>query len=312
MEAFFSQVAYKSTGEWKEEIVLLSPTAMAPPIGATFPDGTKPRIKAGTDPRAAFAQWLIQKNNPWFARAFVNRTWAWLFGRGLIHEADDIREDNPPVLPQVLEWLEQEFIRVRYDVRHLLRVILNSGLYQQSPLHPHTQAPLFFTHYPVRRLDAEVLIDALCKVTGTTESYSSAIPEPFTFVPEDQRTVELADGSTSSAFLELFGRPSRDTGLMSERSLDPTLGQRLHLLNSTHIQRKIEKSPVLAQWMGTYRGDRPQMIKSLYLRFLSRPATDDEIRTALHYIKNQGLKPRQALNDLAWALINSKEFLYRH
>jgi hypothetical protein len=99
---------------------------------------------------------------------------------------------------------------------------------------------------------------------------------------------------------------------MSERNLESTLGQRLHLLNSTHVQRKIEKSPVLAEWMDTFRRDRPQMLKSLYLRFLSRPASDDEIQTAIHYMKNQGLKPRQALNDLAWALINSKEFLYRH
>jgi len=163
------------------------------------------------DPRQVFADWLVAGDNPWFARSAVNRVWAWLMGRGIIHEPDDIRPDNPAVNPELLAYLEKELVDADYDLRHIYRLILNSRTYQQSSI-PRSDAPeseALFAHYMVRRLDAEVLIDALCWIGGDGESYSSMIPEPFTFIPEYHPTVALADGSITSQFLEMFGRPTR-------------------------------------------------------------------------------------------------------
>ena len=164
------------------------------------------------------------------------------------------------------------------------------------------------------RLDAEVLIDALCQITGTTETYSSLIPEPFTFIPDNCRSIALPDGSISSPFLELFGRPPRDTGMESERNNKPTAAQRLHLLNSSHIRVKIERSKKLQSLMRYTKGEPRKSVNGLYLTILSRFPTVDELKIIKEY--SQGpkskVKGRAALIDLAWALINSAEFLYRH
>ena len=173
-------------------------------------------------------------------------------------------------------------------------------------------AEALFAYYPVRRLDAEVLIDALCGIGSAGESYSSAIPEPFTFIPEYQRTIALADGSITSSFLEMFGRSTRDTGLESERNNQPSDAQRLYLLNSTDVQRKIERSPRLQGLLKASKGNRRNMVHMIYMGLLSRPPTPDEVAAALEYCRTAGLAPRQAAEDLAWALINTKEFLYRH
>jgi len=196
-----------------------------------------------TRARCSPAGWWTRKN-PWFARNIVNRAWFWLLGRGIIQEPDDIRPDNPPVNPELLAYLEKEFVASHYDMKHLYRLILNSQAYQLSsiPRSTNPEAAANFAFYPVRQLDAEVLSDALCEITGTTEKYSSSIPEPFTFIPEKERSIALPDGSITSSFLEMFGRPPRDTGLESERNNLPTANQRLHLLNSSHIQRKIEQA----------------------------------------------------------------------
>ena len=313
MEAFFSRVAYKGTAEWKEEIVYLDP-APVDTRKAVLPDGTTAWILTEYDPREQFADWLITSYNPWFARNIVNRLWFWLMGRGIIHEPDDIRPDNPAVNPELLAYLEKELMNAHYDLRHMYRLILNSRTYQQSfiPRSDHPDAEALFAHYSVRRLDAEVLIDALCWIFGPGETYSSAIPEPFTFIPERQRTILLADGSITSQFLEMFGRPARDTGLESERNNQPTDAQRLHLLNSTHIQQKIDRSWWLRQLMRTSKGDGRLLITGMYLKILSRFPTQAEIAEIEEYARTSGLKTQQAVNDLAWALINTKEFLYRH
>jgi hypothetical protein len=313
MEAFFSRVAYKITAEWKEEIVYLDP-APADPLKAVFPDGVTVQIKPGEDPRAVFADWLIDPDNPWFARNIVNRIWSWLLGRGLIHEPDDIRPDNPAVHPQVLAYLEKELVKADYDLRHIYRLILNSRTYQQSsvPLSDHPDVEAMFACYPVRRLEAEVLIDALCWISGTKESYSSPIPEPFSFIPEENRSIVLADGSISSQFLEMFGRPARDTGLQSERDNQPTDAQRLHMLNSSHVQTKIDRSTRLNTLVRNAKGKRPKLIGEIYLNILSRYPSPEELAVAEQYLQTKGLGLRQAVSDLVWALINTKEFLYRH
>ncbi|NLE58608.1 MAG: DUF1553 domain-containing protein [Planctomycetes bacterium] len=313
MAAFFSRIAYKKTGEWKEEIVYLNP-APAGPLEVVFPDDKRTQVPADQDPRLFFADWLIRPANPWFARNIVNRVWSWLLGRGIIHEPDDIRPDNPAANPELLARLEKELIESRYDLKHIYRLILNSRTYQQSsiPRSNHPQAEALFAYYPVRRLDAEVLIDALCRLFESTESYSSPIPEPFTFIPEHQRTITLADGSITSQFLEMFGRPARDTGLESERNNRPTDAQRLHMLNSSHVQKKIQNSQRLRRLISNSRGNRPALIRVLYLNILSRYPTPAELAAAEEYCQTGGLKLDQAVNDLAWTLINTKEFLYRH
>lgn len=384
MAQFFSKITYKPTAEWKEEIVFFDArkpptpitnalvqaaatlTTNAPPpdalpleapptpLKALFPDDTTTVVPPDRDPRVAFADWLITPKNPWFATTVVNRLWAWLLGRGIIHEPDDIRPDNKPVNPDLLAYLEKELVLGKYDVKHILRLILNSQTYQLSSV-PKTKSPearANFASYPLRRLDAEVLIDALNQITGTTEKYSSPVPEPFTFIPEDQRSIALPDSSITSSFLELFGRPARDTGLHMERSTAPTADQRLYFLNSSHIQGKIEDSPKLRAFFqaagpdrsrGSSRPDksdkydkrdRPskasnrrrgsdeaqssdsasvptEVANALYLSILSRFPTQDEIKTVTEYAEKSTSK-REAAIDLAWALINSPEFLYRH
>lgn len=317
MAVFFSQVSYKSTLEWKEEIVLFDPNhpvAVTPQSKpAVLPDGTTVQLAPDQDPREAFANWLIDARNPWFARNIVNRLWYWLQGRGIIQEPDNIRPDNPPSNPELLAYLEKELVAAHYDLKHIYRLILNSQTYQLSSV-AQTQdakAEANFAFYPLRRLEAEVLIDALDQITGTTEQYSSPIPEPFTFIPEDQRSIALADASITSSFLETFGRSPRDTGLESERNNRPTAAQRLHLLNSSHIQRKIEQSTRLQALLQT-KGKPRETIEGLYLTVLSRPPTEEELKTVEAYFKSAGSGRRAAANDLVWALFNSAEFLYRH
>jgi hypothetical protein len=319
MAAFFSRIGYKETSEWKEEIVFFDPERIAAKntnavacAVTTFPDGTPAACAPDRDPRELFADWLVKPANPWFTRAIANRVWFWLLGRGIIHEPDDIRADNPTTNPELLEYLEQETIRARYDLKHLFRLILNSKTYQLSCIAKDTRtgAEMYFAHYPMRRLDAEVLADALNHVTGTTEKYTSAIPEPFTFIPEKQRSIALPDGSIGSPFLELFGRPPRDTGQETERNSRPTPEQRLHMLNSSHIQKKIQDSPKL-QYVARNAKDPTDAVTWLYLMILSRYPTAPEWEAITAHSKT-GVKGQESVIDLAWALINSAEFLYRH
>jgi hypothetical protein len=331
LSGFFFKVGYKKTGEWKEEIVFfdphkihlpppppapaadakktgekkgakktvekkaapkkVAPIAPPPPV---FPDGTPAEIPTNKDPREVFADWLITPNNPWFTRAIVNRVWYWLQGRGIVHEPDDIRPDNRPSNPELLNYLAEELVKADYDLKHIYRLILNSSTYQLSsiPKSKHPEAAAHFASYTVRRLEAEVIIDALNQITGTTESYSSIIPEPYTFIPETRRAIALPDGSITSSFLELFGRPPRDSGLESERNNRITAGQRLHLLNSSHIRNKLRDGPALRK---LETGGNSS--EDLYLAILSRLPGDGESGSGA---------------DLAWTLINSTEFLFRH
>ena len=322
LAAFFTEVGYKSTAEWKEEIVFFDPDKTNAAATnelkitramAVFPDGTPARLLPDQDPREAFANWLIDPKNPWFTRNIANRLWAWLLGRGIIEEPDDIRPDNPASNPELLALLELELSSHQYDLKHLYRLILNSKTYQLSAIAKgeNTQGDRNFSHYPLRRLDAEVLIDALNKITGGTENYSSPIPEPFTYIPESQRSITLPDGSISSSFLEMFGRSSRDTGYFTERNNRPTAEQRLHLLNSSAIQRKIEQSPMIKNLI--VAGKEPRDIATgIYLGILSRFPTDEELKVVQAYFQSSELTRREAGVDLVWALINSQEFLYRH
>lgn len=355
MAAFFSQIGYKPTSEWKEEIVFWDPlkaskvatsiapgrdaviavvkgpdaepeAAAAPPtdsgrLRAVFPDGTEIQIPPDRDPREAFADWLISPKNPWFTRNIVNRVWAWLLGRGMIHEPDDIREDNPPSNRQLLAYLEKEFVAGGYDLKRLYRLILNSRTYQFSstPRFKSSEAEANFATYPIRRLEAEVLIDAVNSITGASDFYSSPIPEPFTNIPRDVRAIAIADGSISSSFLTLFGRSARATGMENERDNKPVPAQWLHMLNSTTIQQKLEQSPKLRELLLARARNPEELLEELYLTVLSRRPTAEERKSALEYSSsgNAATRPGAAKQrndwlDITWGLINNTEFLYRH
>ena len=382
MMVFFEQVGYKPTSEWKEEIVFWDPlktgsvagnsapglaaittvvaadTSTNPPVAAdprqaVFPDGKAVLLTGDRDPREVFADWLISPDNPWFARCAVNRTWAWLLGRGIIHEPDDIRDDNPPSHPELLVWLEKELVKNKYDMKHLIRLILNSKTYQLSSVAQveHPAPAELFSVYPVHRLDAEVLIDAINEITGTSELYTSAIPEPFTYLPKSQSAVAIADGSITSPFLALFGRSARATGMANERDNQTIAAQSRHLLNSSHIQSKIETGPNLQKLFAQKKTPR-EIVDELYLTILSRYPTVHEVETVMAYgrfpndsdsspstqktdktgkkknkesdlKKNKvntnskpgkgGINPsRGKWDDIVWSLLNSPEFLYKH
>lgn len=385
MSAFFSQVGYKPTAEWKEENVFWDPlkssttpssvavgkaSILPPPppknakpdknaekpekveppppatngqpLVAVFPDGTKVEISPNTDPRVVFADWLITPKNPWFTKCIANRLWAWVMGRGIIHEPDDIRPDNLPSNPELLAYLEKELIASRYDMKRLHRLILNSSTYQFSsvPRFKGPKAEANFASYNVRRLDAEVLIDAINKITGDTDLYTSPIPEPFTYIPRDKPAIALADGSITSPFLTLFGRSARATGMENERVNKPVPAQWLHLLNSSHIYRKLEQGPKLKAIFDS-RKPASEIVEELYLTVLSRFPTADEIKTLEKYgttVMPKPAKPSKASRsgkagkagkpgpapkpvvvkrredwvDIVWALINNMEFIYRH
>jgi hypothetical protein len=155
-----------------------------------------------------------------------------------------------------------------------------------------------------------VLIDAVNKITGTTDLYTSAIPEPYTYIPRDMPAIALADGSVTSQFLTLFGRSARATGMVNERVNRPVALQWLHMLNSSHIQRKLANGPNLK---AIFESGRPQdeIARELYLTILSRQPTSEELKTVAEYVGAAKSK-RDAALDIAWALINTSEFLYRH
>ena len=155
-----------------------------------------------------------------------------------------------------------------------------------------------------------MLIDAVNKITGTSDLYTSAIPEPFTYIPKDQPAIALADGSITSSFLALFGRSARATGMANERNNKPVPAQWLHMLNSSHIQRKLEQGPAMKAILGSGRPPA-EIVEKLYLTILSRRPTQEELKIVAEFAKSAPSK-RDAAIDIAWALINSPEFLYRH
>lgn len=317
MAAFFAPISYKSTLEWKEEIVYLNPkNVVRHPLTK---ESVPPKLLAGAvctvtndaDTRRPFVDWLTSTNNPWFARNLANRVWFWLLGRGIVHEPDDLRPTNPPENPALLDYLAAELASHNYDLKHLYRLILNSETYQTSsattPLNAWDQA--HFSHYPLKRLGAEQLSDAICQITESPEKFSSIIPEPFTYLPPGHRATQLADGNIGTAFLELFGRPSRDTPYESERNTEPSLWQELYLVNSEQLENKITDSPRLKRLLKSGKSDA-EIIEELYLAALARPPREEEKKILLAFFQRQPDARAQAAKDVLWAVLNTKEFRF--
>lgn len=293
LPAFFECVTYKKTKEWKEEIVIAE--RLEAPREFTLPNGKVVTLKKGDDPRQAFCQYLIEQENPYFTQALVQRVWHWFFGTSL--KADD----------ELLAFLSAEFKQSGYDLQSLCRTIGNSSAYRLSSFYEGDSEKALACHavYPLRRLGAEVLDDTIRSITRTPAKFSSVIPEPFTFIPGNMRTIALADGSINDSFLLLFGRPPRDSGLPEERNNEITVKQRLFLYNSGDLFRRLAKMPIPGR-------DPKDRIANLYWIFYSRPPTEDELTTAMTAFKAKGKQNKQFLADLAWILLNSKEFIHQH
>ncbi len=319
MAAFFSQIKFKSTKEWKEEIVYVDPAqTMHDPrtravIQPRFLGGEAPQIKPSEDPRARFADWLTAPDNPWFAKNIVNRIWFWLLGRGIVQEPDDIRPTNPPSNPQLLAYLEQELVDHKFDLRHVYRLILNSATYQRSstPSRGNEQDVALFSHYPLKRLTAEQMSDAIGQITQVWDTFSSRIPEPYSKWPSGFRATQMADGSVGTPFLELFGRPPRNTSYESDRDCRTSMRQELFLITSSQLESKVKRSPRIKQWLkdGT---DNDQVIDEIFLLTVSRRPTAEEKQKAVDYLANNPQARAQALEDLMWASLNTKEFMFNH
>ncbi|MCO6459675.1 MAG: DUF1553 domain-containing protein [Pirellulaceae bacterium] len=269
--------------------------------------GTEPlEIAPDDDPRQLLADWMADPNNPFFSAALVNRYWKHFFGRGLVDPEDDMRVTNPATNPALLDALAKDFIEHKFDLKHLVRTICTSQTYQLSsePNSWNQDDKQNFSRYYPKRLNAEVLLDAIDQVTGTTTNFGG--------VPAGTRAVELPDNGFNSYFLTVFGRPESSSACECERSSEANLAQSLHLLNSGEIQGKLTAGGgSAAQLAGDKDRENQVKIRDLYLLAFSREPSAEETSVALEYIEKVQ-DPKRAFEDIVWALINTKEFLFNH
>jgi hypothetical protein len=317
--AFFSKVNFKSTLEWKEEIVYPDPRGVLrnpktrDAVAPRFLGGQTPALGREEDPRPKFADWLTSPQNRYFTRNVSNRIWFWLMGRGIVNEPDDLRVSNPPENPELLDYLAQELIDHHYDLRHLYRLILNSRTYQRSSVANQWNAhdAAHFSHYPVKRLTAEQMLDAISEITETSERFRSIIPEPFSNWPAGTRGSQISDGNAECPFLDLFGRSPRDTPYEEERSSEVSLKQALYFINSEQLDGKITGSPRLQRLLKANKTDAGT-VDELYLMMLSRYPTPAEKQKLVDYLVKKKSNRAQATQDIVWAVMNSKEFIFNH
>ena len=263
-------------------------------------------IPADVDPRHALADWMSAPENPFFARALVNRYWKHFYGRGLVDPEDDMRVTNPASNPKLLDALAKDFIDNKFDLKHLIRTIVLSETYQLSaePNEWNQDDKQNFSRYYPKRLNAEVLLDAINFVTKTSTNFGG--------VPVGTRATQLPDNGFNSYFLTVFGRPESSSACECERSSEANLAQSLHLLNSSEIQGKLTAATGRAAVLGK-DGDRAveDRIRELYVVAFSRPPQHDELQIAIAHIQKVG-DPQKGFEDIVWALINTKEFLFNH
>jgi hypothetical protein len=257
------------------------------------------------DPRAALAAWITGPGNDSFSGAMVNRIWKHFFGVGLVEPVDDLRESNPPSNPALWRALIREFVSSGFDRKHLLRLILNSRAYGLRPdtTGGNENDARCFSHFYVRRLPAEVLLDALAQATG--------VPDLFPGYPEGMRAVQLPDPGVKSYFLSLFGRSDRVTACACDRSSEVTMAQLLHLENGESVVKKIRAREGRLQSL-LLAGMPPERIaEEIFLASLSRRPSEAELSPAVAML-SRGDPADEVLGDLFWALLNSKEFSFNH
>lgn len=252
------------------------------------------------------ADWMTSDTNPYFAKATVNRLWSYYFGRGIVDPVDDMRATTPPSVEGLLEALAEEFLRSEFDTKHIIKLILNSRTYQLSAAPNETNAldDRFFSRFMPRPLIAQVLLDVLNDVTGSKEKYGR--------YPEGTRAVEVPL-PVSSRFLNLFGRSDREFLGNLDPHLEPTLTQALHIINSPYVNGKLKnRNGTITRLLDPKTGEKlppAELVTELYLMTLSRLPTDAELDTATSYLENEETE-REDTEDLLWALISSRSFLF--
>jgi hypothetical protein len=270
-----------------------------------FPGGALAPSENGKTRREALADWLTKPENPFFAKSVVNRIWFHLMGKGIVDPVDDFRESNPSANDELLVALAQDFAKSGYDFRHLVRTIMNSKTYQLSaqPTKDNQEDGKYFSHASTRLLTAEQLLDSICAITE--------VPEKFAGLPLGTRATQLPDTEINNLFLKTFGQPARELACECERESDSNLAQALQLINGPTINEKIRNtSNRIARLMKEAKSDK-LILDDLYLATLSRMPTAEDYKVANDHLAKSKEK-RQAWEDLQWALINSKEFLFRH
>ncbi len=314
LSAFFVRLGTKSSQEFgifgAETVVYLRPSGeqSQPRKGVVKPhplDG--PDMDDPFDRRRKLAEWLTARDNPFFARNIVNRFWGYTMGRGLVEPLDDMRATNPASNPELLDALAADFVAHKYDLKHLLRTVLNSRAYQLSSLKTEGNAAdaanVQHTRYTVKRLTAEQLADALDFATGTREKYQG--------LPLGTRAIQLPDTKVRSFLLDTFGRPPRQITCECERTAQPNIAQALHLLNGDFLNKKIAAPTGRVEGLLKAKVPLTDVVEELYLVTLSRPPQPGETIKALDWIKKAPTE-REGVEDLLWVLLNRSEFLFNH
>lgn len=268
-----------------------------------FLGGVLPAIKPGVDRRAVMAEWLISRKNPWFAKNVANRVWARFFGRGLVQPVDDVRVSNPPSHPDLHRRLGERLAAADFDIRELIREICASATYQ-STQHLEDHPASTYAGMPPRRMSAEQMLDAIGSITE--------VRTKFRGIPLGQSAVQIVDANSGSRFLNLFGRPDRDSVCTCDRREEPTLNQVLHLINGETIERKLRASNSRVSRLLAAKTAPDQILNELFLATYARLPRKDEQERILHSIRQAGAKPRDAWDDVLWSMFNSKEFLFQH
>jgi hypothetical protein len=305
--AFFAQIGRKTGEDYRETVVfdqrsgetthLVDGRVMKPKfLGDAEPDTT------GKDRRAVLAEWLTSPKNPYFAVNVANRVWAHYIGVGVIDPVDDVRVSNPASNPELHQRLGAKLVEYKYDLRQLVRDICNSNTYQRStePNDTNKDDVKNFAHAKIRRIPAEVLQDCLCEVTGAPEKYPG--------LPLGARAVQIGNGETSTYFLTTFGRASRTTVCACEAKTEPTLSQALHLLNGSAANDKIQQGKVIETMLESGKKP-PEIVEEIYVRCLGRKPTEAELKKVAE-LCGAAEKPIAELQDVFWAVLNSREFLF--
>jgi hypothetical protein len=307
--AFFSQIGRKQAEDYREQIIFNRGGGdVRHPVGGRvmapkFLGGAEPDVK-GKDRREVLANWLTSAENPMFSRSVANRVWAHFFGTGIVEPVDDIRVSNPPSNPALFNTLGDKLVEYKYDFKQLVRDICNSHAYQRSTERNDSNMAdeRNFAHANVRRIPAEQMLDCICQVTNAHDKFRG--------LPLGARAVQIADGQVSTYFLTTFGRAKRETVCACEAKTDPTLSQALHMLNGSTVHGKISRGGLVKSLLAEKKPPE-QIIESLYIRSLSRKPTPEEMENLMAVVK-QAENPQAGLEDVFWAVLNSREFVFNH
>jgi len=309
MSGFFSQVSVRKGALGETLLAEGNPGVKHPRTGEAvqpYALGTgMPAAAPAGDRRRVLAEWFTAPENPFFARNLANRLVAHFLGRGVVEPVDDVRATNPPGNPALLDAVAKSLVDARFDLKQFIRTVTASRTYQLSatPNETNAQDEQNYSRALFKRLPAEVLLDAVCDVTG--------VPEKFDGVPAGARAVQLWDSQTQHYFLKLFGRPVRVTACECERNVEASIAQVLHLLNSPGLHAKLMHADGRLARLGAAHADNARLAEELYLTFYSRPPGDAERALAMRHFA-MGRDRQQALEDYAWSLLNTVEFSFNH